>query len=130
MVNDLNMDIIIKVLPIVREPDGLAMSSRNEYLNKKERESAIVLYQALKKAEGLFSGGERNAKKIIDSIQGLIKQDLIKTINTAKIDYIKAVDMNSLEDVDEIKNEALIALAVSIGKTRLIDNIIVGAQND
>ncbi len=130
MINDLNMDIIIKVLPIVREPDGLAMSSRNEYLNKKERESAIVLYQALKKAEGLFSGGERNAKKIIDSIQGLIKQDLIKTINTAKIDYIKAVDMNSLEDVDEIKNEALIALAVSIGKTRLIDNIIVGAQND
>jgi len=130
MVNDLNMDIIIKVLPIVREPDGLAMSSRNEYLNKKERESATVLYQALKKAEGLFSGGERNAKKIIDSIQGLIKQDLIKTINTAKIDYIKAVDMNSLEDIDEIKNEALITLAVSIGKTRLIDNIIVGAQND
>ncbi len=125
MVNDLNMDIIIKVLPIVREPDGLAMSSRNEYLNKKEKESAAALYQALKKAEGLFSGGERNAKKIIDSIR-----DLMKTINTAKIDYIKIVDMNSLKDVDEIKNEELIALAVFIGKTRLIDNIIVGVQND
>lgn len=125
IVNDLNMDIIVKVLPIIREPDGLAMSSRNEYLNKKEKESAAILYQALKKAEGLFSVGERNAKKIIDSIRGLIK-----TVDTAKIDYIKIVDTNSLEDIDEIKNEALIALAVSIGKTRLIDNIIVGAQND
>lgn len=119
------MDIIVKVLPIIREADGLAMSSRNEYLNEKEKESAAILYQALKKAEGLFSVGERNAKKIIDSIRGLIK-----TVDTAKIDYIKIVDTNSLEDIDEIKNEALIALAVSIGKTRLIDNIIVGAQND
>ena len=125
MVNDLNMDIIIKVLPIIREPDGLAMSSRNEYLNKKEKEKATVLYQALKKAEGLFSDGERNSKKIIDSMR-----DLIKTVNTAKIDYARIVDMNSLKDVDEIRNEALIALAVFVGKTRLIDNIIVGTQND
>ena len=67
----------------------------------------------------------QNSKKIIDSMR-----DLIKTVNTAKIDYARIVDMNSLKDVDEIRNEALIALAVFVGKTRLIDNIIVGTQND
>ncbi len=125
MVSDLNMDITTKVLPTVREPDGLAMSSRNECLNKKEKENAIVLYQALKKAEVLFSDGERNSKKIIDSMR-----DLINAKDTAKIDYIKVVDLDTVKDITQIKDKALIALAVFIGKTRLIDNIIVGVGNE
>lgn len=125
MARDLNMDIIIKILPIIREDDGLAMSSRNAFLNKKERQSALVLYQALKKAEELFSGGERSSKKIAESIEGL----LIKT-ESAKIDYIKIVDAEDLKDINEIKDAALVALAVFIGKTRLIDNTILDPKNN
>lgn len=120
MVEDLNMDVGIKVLPIAREKDGLAMSSRNKYLSDAERQDAAVLYRSLQAAELLIKGGEKNSKKIIQAIEAAIKAK-----PAVKIDYIAIVDPNDLRDVDTISGKALVALAVFVGKTRLIDNIIV-----
>lgn len=125
VVSDLNLDVMIKVLPIVREEDGLAVSSRNVYLNKKEREDAAILYQSLKRAAEMFTDGERESRKIIKGME-----DLIKERDTAKIDYAKIVNTQSLKDVNRIKEKALVALAVFIGKTRLIDNIFLGDKDD
>ncbi len=119
MAEDLNMGIDIKIMPIIRDPDGLAMSSRNAYLSSGERNDAGILYSALQKAGEMVRSGERDAKKIVKMIQGLIK-----SVPGAKIDYISVVDAVELKDVKIITGEALIALAVFIGKTRLIDNII------
>jgi len=120
MVEDLNMDIDIKVLPTVREKDGLAMSSRNIYLSEKERKDALCLIEAISKAEAAVKSGERSASKIIKMMEGIIKEK-----PTAKIDYIDAVDTKSLRPVDTISKETLIALAVFVGKTRLVDNAIL-----
>ena len=122
MVRDLNFDIEIIVAPIVREPDGLAMSSRNVYLSESERKDAPVLYESLKLAEKLISEGERDSEIIIAKME-----ELIKSKPTAKIDYIAIVEPNTLERVQKLLegNEYLIALAVRIGSTRLIDNTIV-----
>ena len=120
MVRDLNLDVEIKVLPIVREKDGLAMSSRNAYLNPEQRKSATVLYKSLKLARGLIEKGERNANTIISKMKELIDAEPL-----AKIDYIEIVDLEELNPLEEIKDKALIALAIYVGKTRLIDNIIV-----
>jgi pantoate--beta-alanine ligase len=122
MVRDLNFDIEIIVAPIVREPDGLAMSSRNVYLSDSERKDATVLYESLKLAEKLIENGERNSKNII-----LKMEELIKSKPTAKIDYIAIVEPETLEKVETLSEgkEYLIALAVRIGSTRLIDNTIV-----
>lgn len=122
MVRDLNFDIEIIVAPIVREPDGLAMSSRNVYLSESERKDATVLYQSLKLAEKLIEEGERNSGVIISKME-----ELIKSKPTAKIDYIAIVDPNTLEKVENLSEgkEYLIALAVRIGSTRLIDNTLV-----
>jgi len=122
MVRDLNFDIEIIVAPIVREPDGLAMSSRNVYLSESERKDATVLYESLKLAERLIEEGERDAGKII-----LKMEELIKSKPTAKIDYIAVVAPDTLERVEELEKgkEYLIALAVRIGSTRLIDNTLV-----
>lgn len=120
MVEDLDMDIDIKILPIVREKDGLAMSSRNIYLSQEERACAPVLYQSLKKAELLVNQGERDPKNIIKAME-----EMIRSKASARIDYISIVDTEKLKDVKVVSGEALIALAVFIGKTRLIDNIIV-----
>ena len=117
---DLNMDVEVKVLPIVREPDGLAMSSRNVYLSQREREDASILCQSLKKAESLVKEGERDSRKIIKAMEAVIKQS-----SSAKIDYIAIVDTKYLKSIISISGEALIALAVFVGKTRLIDNTIV-----
>jgi len=124
MIEDLNMNIIMKILPVVREKDGLVMSSRNVNLNDKERKDAAALYQSMKKAEELYKNGERNTDKIVDAVSSLIREK-----ETAKIDYIKIVDLNTLKDLDRIKEKALLALAVFIGKTRLIDNIALGAED-
>ena len=123
MVEDLNMGIKIKVLPIVREKDGLAMSSRNVYLNNEERKDAMVLYRALKLAKKIILSGERDSKKII-----LTMKNLIRTRKRTKVDYISVVDKEKLETVKKVKNEILVALAVWIGKTRLIDNMSVRAS--
>ncbi len=122
MVRDLNFDIEIIVAPIVRESDGLAMSSRNVYLTESERKDATVLYQSLKLAEKLISEGERKSEVIISKME-----ELIKSKPSAKIDYIAIVKPNTLEKVEKMEegNEYLIALAVRIGSTRLIDNTIV-----
>jgi pantoate--beta-alanine ligase len=105
----------------VREHDGLAMSSRNIYLKPDERQAAIILYQALRLAQQLWSQGEKNAEKIRRAMRALIKkQPLAK-----KIDYISIADAETLEELDEIKPPALVSLAVKIGKPRLIDNIIL-----
>lgn len=121
MTQDLDMPIKIRILPIIREKDGLAMSSRNVYLNKAERKDATILYKALQKAKKMIKYKIRNPAKIITSIKNTIKGIKSKF----KIDYISIVDVNSLKDVKQIKGRILIALAVWMGKTRLIDNEII-----
>ncbi|NQT22900.1 MAG: pantoate--beta-alanine ligase, partial [Candidatus Omnitrophica bacterium] len=125
MVADLNMDVMIKILPIIRETDGLAMSSRNAFLKKNEREDALILQQSLKRAEDLFVCGERSSKRLVSSIK-----EMIDSKKTVRVDYVKVVDSETLKDVDQIKDKALIALAVFIGKTRLIDNALLKVQDD
>jgi len=121
MVADLNMDLEIVGMPTFREPDGLAMSSRNVYLSKEERASALSLVGSLKMAQKLYAEGERNAVKIIRQAE-----KLITSAPFTAIDYIKICDAATLEDVLEIKGEAVMALAVKVGKTRLIDNSVLG----
>lgn len=120
MVRDLNIPIDIVPCPIVREVDGLAKSSRNTYLNAQERQSALVLSRAVRLGQDLVEQGERNAKKVVEAMKACINTEPL-----AKIDYVEAVDFQSIQKVDEIKGEVLFAMAVYIGKTRLIDNFIV-----
>ncbi len=118
MVKDLNFPIEIIGCPIVREHDGLAMSSRNAYLNDEERKQALCLYKSILKVKELFNNGIKNSKKLIDEAVKIIKSHPL-----AEIDYVKIVDINTVEDIEgEINKDALYALAVKIGKTRLIDN--------
>lgn len=117
MVRDLNMDINIVGCPIVREADGLAKSSRNTYLSDEERKAALVLSRSLKSAKKMLSDGERSATEITELIRTEIEFEPL-----AKIDYIEVVDSLNLQPVDEINTDILVAIAVYIGKTRLIDN--------
>jgi pantoate--beta-alanine ligase len=119
MSEDLNVPVKIKVMPTIREKDGLAMSSRNAYLNSKERKDALVLYRSLSLAKDLIRKGEKRVQKIISRMREEVKK------KAAKIDYISIVDANSLKALKGISNNCLIALAVWIGKTRLIDNIVI-----
>ena len=119
MVRDLNFDLEIVGCPIVREADGLAMSSRNTYLNEEERKAALVLSQAVRLGEELIEAGEKNAAEIKEKMIAHIEAEPL-----AKIDYVEIVDAQSLEPVSEIQGEILAAMAVYIGKTRLIDNFI------
>lgn len=123
MVADLNLDLEIIGLPTFREPDGLAMSSRNVYLNKEERSSALTLVGALRIAQKLYAEGERNAAVMIKKAEALIK-----SAPFTEIDYVKVCDTSTLEDVNEITQEAVMALAVKVGKTRLIDNSVLGEE--
>ena len=120
MVRDLNFDIRIVACPIIREEDGLAKSSRNTYLNAEERAAAVVLSRALNKGKALIESGEQSAAKVKDVImEELCKEPL------AKVDYVEVVDADSIEAIKELKGNVLVAIAVYIGKTRLIDNFIV-----
>ena len=119
MVRDLNMDIEIVGCPIVREEDGLAKSSRNTYLSKDERKAALILSKAVKLGEDMAKAGEKDTDKIVSE---MIK--LIETEPMAKIDYVQAVDAVSVKPVKEMTAPVLVAMAVYIGKTRLIDNFI------
>jgi len=123
MVKDLNMSLKIKVLPIIREPDGLAMSSRNAYLSEQERKDAAVLHQALRKAQDLIKRGTTNPSKIILAMRRIIRRK-----ESARIQYIEIVDPDELKPVKKIKDRVLIALAVYVGKTRLIDNLIINSN--
>ncbi len=120
MVKDLNIPIDIKIMPIIREKDGLAMSSRNTYLNSKERKEALSIYKSLRLAESLYKKGERDSKKILRNM----KEAMLKE-KDLKIDYISMVDTERFKDVDKLSKNSLIAVAVKIGNTRLIDNIIL-----
>lgn len=120
MVKDLDLDIKIKIMPIVREKDGLAMSSRNRYLNPKERMEALALYKSLRLAKDLHKKGERNSKKIIRTMRCMINRN--KHVN---IDYVNIVDAETLKSVKRISKKVLAGVAVKIGKTRLIDNMIL-----
>ncbi|MFB0519652.1 MAG: pantoate--beta-alanine ligase, partial [Acidobacteriota bacterium] len=120
MIDDLNLDVELVILPIVREEDGLAMSSRNLYLNPKERRAATIIYKSLQKARELVLGGERRASVIISHMQQMIEQELL-----SRVDYISLTDAENLREVDIIEDKVLIALAVFIGKTRLIDNLLL-----
>lgn len=117
---DLNLDAEVRLLPTVREEDGLAMSSRNVYLGPKQRKDATVLYRALKRAEELVAAGESSAARVAAEMKRLIHR-----VKGTRIDYVAIVNSETLEPVKEIKGKTLIALAVRIGKARLIDNIIV-----
>jgi pantoate--beta-alanine ligase len=120
MVRDLNIPVNIIAHPIVREPDGLAMSSRNTYLDAKERESALSLFQALRLAEKMVAKGCGSGPEVIQAIR-----NHIQSFDNTKIDYIFLGDPESLEECQEIVGGALLALAVWIGKTRLIDNTLL-----
>lgn len=117
MVRDLNFDIEIVGCPIIREPDGLAKSSRNTYLNADERKAALILSKSIELGKQLVAGGERDAQTIIKAMT-----DKINTEPLARIDYVNAVDALNIEPLETLRGEVLVAIAVYIGKTRLIDN--------
>jgi pantoate--beta-alanine ligase len=121
MVCDLNMDIEVIGLPTVREPDGLAMSSRNVYLSPAERASALGLSRSLVRAERLYEGGERDAAAIIREVSAFIAGH-----PGAAIDYVQICDAATMRDIPRIDSEAVLALAVRVGRTRLIDNHLFG----
>ncbi len=120
MVRDLNIPVKIEVLPIVREKDGLAMSSRNSYLTPEEREKATVLYRALQEGKRVILSGENDAKKVIIAMKKVFNE-----VPEAEIDYVAVVDPQTLEDVDFIEGDVLLAVAVFLGNARLIDNELV-----
>jgi len=126
LVKELNLDIDVVVLPIVREDDGLAMSSRNAYLNQEERRAAVVLYEALRLGEELIkSKGIKESLIVKEEIKGFINSNPL-----AKIDYVEIVDPDDLSPVDRIVKPVALCLAVWIGNTRLIDNLIIGETTD
>lgn len=120
MVTDLDIPLKIVICPTVREPDGLAVSSRNKYLNSKQRKQALCLYESLQKAKKMVKGGVTDPAKIVKQMKGIIQE-----AGPAKIDYLEIVDARTLEEVQKIDRKVLIALAVKIGPARLIDNILL-----
>lgn len=123
MVKDLNVDTKIIGCPIVREADGLAKSSRNTYLNAQERQAALVLSRSLAAGKKLTDAGEKNAAAVIGAIKAEIEKEPL-----AKIDYVDIVDFETITPVERIGESTLVAIAVYIGKTRLIDNMIITQQ--
>jgi pantoate--beta-alanine ligase len=120
MTRDLNFPIEIVVCPTVREADGLAMSSRNTYLNPEERRAATILYQALTAAQRAYHNGERNA----ESLRRIMRETLA-TEPLATVQYVSCADYDTLAELEQVKGKALLSLAVFIGKTRLIDNVVL-----
>jgi len=124
MVKDLFFRLELRIMPIIREEDGLAKSSRNTYLSKKEHQAGLILYKSLRNAEQLFISGQRDAEKIVEETIKIIQSEPL-----ADIDYVKMYAMPELTPIDgPMKGRNLLALAVKFGKTRLIDNIILEVQ--
>ena len=120
MTRDLNFPIEIVVCPIVREPDGLAMSSRNMYLDPDQRKAAPVLFRALSAAKDVYDKGERDA--------GMLRQIMTEVLATealVQVQYVSCADYDTLEELETIKGKALLSMAVFLGKTRLIDNLVL-----
>jgi pantoate--beta-alanine ligase len=120
MVSDLNMPLKIVVCPTVREPDGLAMSSRNRYLNAGERKDAALIYASLQEAELFITAGWRKTSELIGEMEKILKLS-----SRIKIEYISILDCRTLEEIDQAKGKILIAVAAKVGQGRLIDNIIL-----
>lgn len=120
MVRDLNFPIEIIGVPTVREADGLALSSRNQYLNTDERAQATVLYRAMTRVKELADRGQKSVRELIDVAKGVIA-----SANSSRVDYISIVDADNLQPMETLRPNAVIALAVFIGKTRLIDNLLL-----
>jgi pantoate--beta-alanine ligase len=123
MAGDLNLDVKIEAMPIVREADGLAMSSRNIYLSAEERKAAPILFSSLREARSIFEKGERRAGILIGRMKAFIAAEPL-----ARLDYVEIVNPRTLAPLEEINEEALMAMAVFVGETRLIDNIVVGGE--
>jgi pantoate--beta-alanine ligase len=120
MVRDLNSDVKVEVLPTVREKDGLALSSRNIYLNEEQRKAALVLSKSLKEAQAMVKKGERDAAAILNRMREIIGKEPL-----ARIDYVEIVDMEELNPITRVEKRALAAVAIFFGKARLIDNTIL-----
>jgi pantoate--beta-alanine ligase len=123
LARDLNFPIEIVICPIVREPDGLAMSSRNAYLNPDERQRALTLHRSLNRVEDEFRAGERSAANLIGAVTKVFGQE-----PQVRLDYLEIVDPDTLDPVDQIARPALVAVAAYVGSTRLIDNRILNPQ--
>ena len=121
MVRDLNFPIDIVVCPIIREADGLAMSSRNKYLEGDDRQAATILFRALSAAKSIYESGERDAEKL----RGKMKE-VIEAEPRAQMQYVSCADYDTLEELDVVKRKTLLSMAVVLGKTRLIDNFVLG----
>ena len=122
MVRDLNFDIEIVGCPIIREEDGLAKSSRNTYLNEEERKAALILSKTIRLGEQMVKDGVKDTKELVEAMKENISKEPM-----ARIDYVEAVSMDTIEKIDTIEGKVLVAMAVFIGKTRLIDNFIIEA---
>ena len=120
MVRDLNLDVEVRVLPTIRENDGLALSSRNIYLTKNQRKAALCLFRSLEKGKSMIESGERDPHAVKTEMERIIRQQAF-----ADLDYIAVVDLDNFETLYKINKESLIAVAVHIGKIRLIDNMVV-----
>jgi pantoate--beta-alanine ligase len=120
MVRDLNFPIEIVVCPIVREPDGLAMSSRNIYLDPQQRQAATVLFRALSAAKEAYQNGERNADKLRQTMK-----DVLASEPLAQMQYVSCADYDTLEELETVNGKTLLSMAVFMGKTRLIDNFVL-----
>ncbi|MCR5690700.1 MAG: pantoate--beta-alanine ligase [Eubacterium sp.] len=120
MVRDLNFDLEIVGCPIIREEDGLAKSSRNTYLSPEERKAAVVLHQGLEEGRKMIEAGETQVSKVVEKITQVIESQPL-----ARIDYVEAVNFENIEAIEKVEGKVLFAIAVYIGKTRLIDNFIV-----
>ena len=121
MVRDLNFPIEMVICPTTREPDGLAMSSRNVYLDPAQRKAAPILFRSLSAAKELYEAGERNAEKIRAKMKEVLASEPL-----AEPQYVSCANYDTLEELDEIKGKALLSMAVYFGKTRLIDNFVLG----
>jgi len=121
MTRDLNFPIEIVVCPIIREPDGLAMSSRNVYLDPEERKAATMLYRSLYAAKNVYENGERDAEKLRQ-----IMREVIASEPLAQMQYVSCADYNTLEELETVTGKTLLSMAVFLGKTRLIDNFVLG----
>jgi pantoate--beta-alanine ligase len=121
MVRDLNLAVEIVVCPIVREADGLAMSSRNAYLDGEQRKRALVLHRALLRVQRLADAGERDAGRLVAAG----RQEFARE-NSVRLDYFEIVDPETLDPVEDVSGGALVAIAAFVGSTRLIDNVLVG----
>lgn len=121
MVRDLNFPLEVVVCPIVREPDGLAMSSRNSYLDPEQRQAATVLYRALNFAKDAYDAGERDAEKL-----RVLMRETIASEPLAEMQYVSCADYDTLQELETISGKALLSMAVFVGKTRLIDNFVLG----